>query len=109
MALEGNRTLTHYDILDGSLLLPKIKHMKTLGNYDIHPLSSFHLDIQQMHAAMEADEYLQLQKSSRTTTKTTPRELFDEEFKSGSEEVVYEEGEYESDGVQIMEDCGDED
>nr|GEU72607.1 hypothetical protein [Tanacetum cinerariifolium] len=44
---------------------------------------------------------------STTTTKTTPRELFDEEFESGSEEVVYE-GEYESDGVKIIEDCGDE-
>ncbi|GJY97131.1 hypothetical protein Tco_0514041, partial [Tanacetum coccineum] len=59
--------------------------------------------------ATEADEYLQPRQSYRTTTKTTPRELFDEEFESGSEEVVYEEGEYESDGVQIMEDCGDED
>ncbi|GJS00900.1 hypothetical protein Tco_0317408 [Tanacetum coccineum] len=58
--------------------------------------------------AMEADEYLQPRQSSRTTTKTTPRELFDEEFESGNEEVVYEEGEYESDGVKIIEDCGDE-
>ncbi|GJW67014.1 probable transcriptional regulatory protein [Tanacetum coccineum] len=38
-----------------------------------------------------------------------PKELFDEDFESGSEEAVYEEGEYESDGVQIIEDCGDED
>ncbi|GJY36907.1 hypothetical protein Tco_0422285 [Tanacetum coccineum] len=59
--------------------------------------------------AMEVDEYLQPQKSSRTTTKTTQRELFDEEFKSRSEEVVYEEGDYESDGVKIIEGCGDED
>ncbi|GKC81695.1 hypothetical protein Tco_1137412 [Tanacetum coccineum] len=51
--------------------------------------------------AMEADEYLQPRQSSRTTSKTTQRELFDEEFESGSEEVVYEEGEYESDGVKI--------
>ncbi|GJT28334.1 hypothetical protein Tco_0908609 [Tanacetum coccineum] len=58
--------------------------------------------------AMEADEYLQPQQSSRTTTKRTPRELFDEEFESGSEEVVYEEGEYELGGVKIIEDCGDE-
>ncbi|GJU68505.1 putative transcription factor/ chromatin remodeling BED-type(Zn) family protein [Tanacetum coccineum] len=54
--------------------------------------------------AMEADEYLQPQQSSRTTTKTTQRELFDEEFEFGSEEVVYEEGDYESDGVEIIED-----
>ncbi|GJX59601.1 tRNA dimethylallyltransferase 2 isoform X1 [Tanacetum coccineum] len=59
--------------------------------------------------AMEADEYLQPRQSSRTTTKTTQREPFDEEFKSGSEEVVYEEGDYESDGVKIIECCGDED
>ncbi|GKC53422.1 hypothetical protein Tco_1076167 [Tanacetum coccineum] len=59
--------------------------------------------------AMEADEYLQPRQSSRTTTKTTQRELFDEEFESGSEEVVYEEGDYESDGVKIIEGCGDED
>ncbi|GJT08451.1 pescadillo-like protein [Tanacetum coccineum] len=59
--------------------------------------------------AMEADEYLQPRQSSRTTTKTTQRELFDEEFESGSEEVVYEEGEYESDGAKIIEGCGDED
>ncbi|GJR08674.1 ribonuclease H-like domain-containing protein [Tanacetum coccineum] len=57
---------------------------------------------------MEVDEYLQPRQSSRTTTKTTPRELFDEEFESGNEEIVYEEGEYESDGVKIIEDCGDE-
>ncbi|GJU80581.1 ribonuclease H-like domain-containing protein [Tanacetum coccineum] len=36
--------------------------------------------------AMEADEYLQPRQSSRTTTKTTQRELFYEEFESGSEE-----------------------
>ncbi|GKA08426.1 hypothetical protein Tco_0687757, partial [Tanacetum coccineum] len=59
--------------------------------------------------AMEADEYLQPRQSSRTTTKTTQRELFDEEFESGSEEVVYEEGEYESDEVKIIEDRGDQD
>nr|GEV46214.1 ribonuclease H-like domain-containing protein [Tanacetum cinerariifolium] len=59
--------------------------------------------------AMEADEYPQPRQSSRTTTKTTQRELFDEEFKSGSEEVVYEEGDYESDGVKIIEGYGDED
>ncbi|GJY62427.1 hypothetical protein Tco_0463084 [Tanacetum coccineum] len=59
--------------------------------------------------AMEADEYLQPRQSSRTTTKTTQRELFDEEFEFGSEEVVYEEGDYESDGVEIIEGCGDED
>ncbi|GJW89834.1 pescadillo-like protein, partial [Tanacetum coccineum] len=59
--------------------------------------------------AMEADEYLQPRQSSRTTTKTTQRELFDEEFESGSEEVVYEEGEYESDGAKIIEGCGDKD
>nr|GEZ17048.1 tRNA dimethylallyltransferase 2 isoform X1 [Tanacetum cinerariifolium] len=53
--------------------------------------------------AMEADEYLQPRQSSRTTTKTTQRELFDEEFESGSEEVVYEEGDYESDGAKIIE------
>nr|GEV04299.1 hypothetical protein [Tanacetum cinerariifolium] len=41
--------------------------------------------------AMEADKYLQPRKSSRTTTKTTPREIFNEGFESGSEEVVYEE------------------
>ncbi|GKC69981.1 putative reverse transcriptase domain-containing protein [Tanacetum coccineum] len=59
--------------------------------------------------AMEADEYLQPRQSSRTTTKTTQRELFDEEFESKNEEVVYEEGEYESDGVKTIEDYGDED
>ncbi|GJS65228.1 hypothetical protein Tco_0679792 [Tanacetum coccineum] len=59
--------------------------------------------------AMEADEYLQPRQSSRTTTKTTQREHFDEEFEFGSEEVVYEEGDYESDGVEIIEGCGDED
>ena len=53
-------------------------------------------------AAMEADEYLQPRQSSRTATKTTPRELFDDDFESGSEEEIYEEGDYESDGVNIM-------
>jgi hypothetical protein len=53
--------------------------------------------------AMEADEYLQPRQSSRTATKTTPRELFDDDFESGSEEEIYEEGEYESDGVNIIE------
>ncbi|KAI3496702.1 hypothetical protein L1887_39080 [Cichorium endivia] len=35
------------------------------------------------------------------------RELLDEDFESGSEEEVYEDVEYESDGVRIMEECGD--
>nr|GEZ26411.1 hypothetical protein [Tanacetum cinerariifolium]GEZ32887.1 hypothetical protein [Tanacetum cinerariifolium] len=59
--------------------------------------------------AMEADEYLQPRQIFRTTTKTTQRELFYEEFESGSEEVVYKEGDYEPNGVKIIEDCGDED
>ncbi|GKB27619.1 UvrD-like helicase, ATP-binding domain, P-loop containing nucleoside triphosphate hydrolase [Tanacetum coccineum] len=52
--------------------------------------------------------HIQPQQSSRTTTKTTPRELFDEEFESRSEKVVYAEGEYESDGVKIIKYYGDE-
>lgn len=35
------------------------------------------------------------------------RELLDEDFESESEEEVLEEVEYESDGVQIIEHCGD--
>ncbi|KAI3740045.1 hypothetical protein L2E82_30462 [Cichorium intybus] len=35
------------------------------------------------------------------------RELLDEDFESGSEEEVYEDVEYESDGVSIMEECRD--
>ena len=35
------------------------------------------------------------------------RELLDEDFESESEEEVLEEVEYESDGVQIVEHCGD--
>nr|KAJ0205795.1 hypothetical protein LSAT_V11C500272860 [Lactuca sativa] len=35
------------------------------------------------------------------------RELLDEDFASGSEEEVFEEVDYESDGVQIMEECRD--
>ncbi|PWA96007.1 hypothetical protein CTI12_AA029710 [Artemisia annua] len=54
--------------------------------------------------AMETDEYPQPRQSSRTATQTAPRELFDDDFKSESEEEVYEEGEYESDGMNIMED-----
>ncbi|CAI9301632.1 unnamed protein product [Lactuca saligna] len=37
---------------------------------------------------------------------STTRELFDEDFESESEEQVFEEGEYESDGVQILEEVG---
>nr|KAJ0203449.1 hypothetical protein LSAT_V11C500279590 [Lactuca sativa] len=36
------------------------------------------------------------------------RELYDEDFESEYEEQVLEEGEYESDGVQIMEVCGED-
>ncbi|CAI9286676.1 unnamed protein product [Lactuca saligna] len=43
----------------------------------------------------------ELGQSSRT------RELLDEDFASGSEEEVFEEVDYESDGVHIMEECGD--
>jgi len=39
--------------------------------------------------------------SSRT------RQLVDEEFDSSNEEEVYAEAEYESDGVEIMDECGD--
>ena len=35
------------------------------------------------------------------------RELFNEAFESESEEQVLEEDEYESDGIQIMEVCGE--
>ncbi|CAI9286508.1 unnamed protein product [Lactuca saligna] len=37
---------------------------------------------------------------------STTRELFDEDFKPGNKEQVFEEGEYESDGVQILEEVG---
>ncbi|PWA93204.1 hypothetical protein CTI12_AA073670 [Artemisia annua] len=73
---------------------------------EVQPDSEAHWEA--VGEAIEADEYRQPRKSSRTATKTTRRELFDEDFESGSEEVVYEEGEYQSDGVQIREDCGDE-
>ncbi|CAI9279836.1 unnamed protein product [Lactuca saligna] len=43
----------------------------------------------------------ELGQSSRT------RELLDEDFASGGEEEVFEEVDYESDGVHIMEECGD--
>ena len=55
--------------------------------------------------AMEAHEILQPQQSSRTATNTTPRELFYEDFESGNKEVEYEEGEQESDRVQVRVDC----
>ncbi|CAH1446146.1 unnamed protein product [Lactuca virosa] len=38
---------------------------------------------------------------------STPRELFDEDFKSDNEEQMFEEDEYESDGVQIVEELED--
>ncbi|CAH1441852.1 unnamed protein product [Lactuca virosa] len=43
----------------------------------------------------------ELGQSSRT------RELLDEDFASGSEEEVFEEVDYELDGVHIMKECGD--
>ena len=74
---------------------------------EVQPDSDAHW--QAVGDAMEADEYLQPRQSSRTATKPTQRELFDDDFESGSEEeVVYEEGEYESDGDYIRENCGDE-
>ncbi|PWA91783.1 hypothetical protein CTI12_AA088310 [Artemisia annua] len=74
---------------------------------EVQPDSEAHW--QAVGDAMEADEYLQPRQSSRTATKPTQRQLFYDDFESGSEqEVVYEEGEYESDGDYIRENCRDE-
>ncbi|CAI9262388.1 unnamed protein product [Lactuca saligna] len=60
------------------------------------------VDPKTVDKALESD----VSQAPRESPKT--RELFDEDFKSESEEHVLEEGEYESDGVQIMEVCGED-
>ncbi|KAI3768319.1 hypothetical protein L2E82_18899 [Cichorium intybus] len=52
--------------------------------------------------ALRTDDNQAPRKSSRT------RELFDENFESEDEEQVFEECEYESDGVQILEEVGED-
>nr|KAJ0217699.1 hypothetical protein LSAT_V11C300109300 [Lactuca sativa] len=49
------------------------------------------------------DEALGTNDNQASCQNSTTRELFDEDFESESEERVFEEGEYESDGVQILE------
>lgn len=69
---------------------------------EVEPDSEAHWEA--VGEAMEADKYLQPRQTSRTAAQTAPRELFDDDFESGSEEEVYEEGEYESDGINIIQD-----
>ncbi|CAH1437378.1 unnamed protein product [Lactuca virosa] len=52
------------------------------------------------------DEALGTNDNQESRQNSTTRELFDEDFKSESEEQVFEEGEYESYGVQILEEVG---
>ncbi|CAH1417090.1 unnamed protein product [Lactuca virosa] len=54
------------------------------------------------------DEALETNVSQAPRESPKTRELFDEDFESESEEQVLEEDEYESDGVQIMEVCGED-
>ncbi|MFS8002643.1 hypothetical protein Hanom_Chr13g01204521 [Helianthus anomalus] len=55
--------------------------------------------------ATGVDEVLQARTSARTST----RELIDEEFESEPEEQLDEDVEYESDGVQIIDQYGEDD
>ncbi|CAI9284357.1 unnamed protein product [Lactuca saligna] len=59
-------------------------------------------DPETVNEALATDDSEAPQESSRM------RELSDEDFESESEEEVLEEDEYESDGVQIMEVCGED-
>ncbi|XP_023735705.1 uncharacterized protein LOC111883608 [Lactuca sativa] len=54
------------------------------------------------------DEALATDVSQAPRESPKTRDLFDEDFESKSEEQVLEEDEYESDGVQIMEVCGED-
>ncbi|CAI9263893.1 unnamed protein product [Lactuca saligna] len=54
------------------------------------------------------DETLETDVSQAPRESPKTSELFDEDFESESEDQVLEEYEYESDGVQIMEVCGED-
>ncbi|CAH1417111.1 unnamed protein product [Lactuca virosa] len=54
------------------------------------------------------DEALATDVSQAPRESPRMRELLDEDFESESKEKVLEEDEYESDGVQIMEVCGED-
>ncbi|XP_023770370.1 uncharacterized protein LOC111918993 [Lactuca sativa] len=57
---------------------------------------------------MEAiDEALGTNNNQVPHKSSTPRELFDEDFESDNEEQMFEEDEYESDGVKIVEELED--
>ncbi|CAH1413871.1 unnamed protein product [Lactuca virosa] len=59
-------------------------------------------------SVMEAiDEALGNNNNQVPCKSSTPRELFDEDFESDNEEQMFEEDEYESDGVQIVEELED--
>ncbi|CAH1426074.1 unnamed protein product [Lactuca virosa] len=59
-------------------------------------------------SVMEAiDETLGTNNNQVPRKSSTPRELFDEDFESDNEEQLFEEDEYESDGVQIVEELED--
>ncbi|CAI9269106.1 unnamed protein product [Lactuca saligna] len=52
------------------------------------------------------DEALGTNDNQAPRQNSTTRQLFDEDFESENVEQVFEEGEYESDGVQILEEVG---
>ncbi|CAI9274424.1 unnamed protein product [Lactuca saligna] len=59
-------------------------------------------------SVMEAiDEALGTNNNQVPRKSSTPRELFDEDFDSDNEEQMFEEDEYESDGVKIVEELED--
>ncbi|CAH1443704.1 unnamed protein product [Lactuca virosa] len=59
-------------------------------------------------SVMEAiDEALETNDNQVPRKSSTTRELYDEDFKSENEEQVFEEDEYESDGVKIVEELED--
>ncbi|CAI9265748.1 unnamed protein product [Lactuca saligna] len=59
-------------------------------------------------SVMEAiDEALGTNNNQVTRKSSTPRELFDEDFESDNEEQMFEEDEYELDGVKIVEELED--
>ncbi|KAL7612819.1 hypothetical protein Lser_V15G05718 [Lactuca serriola] len=95
-----------------SLFLP-LQHPLLLYNPSDAFSSSIPDDTADLYKVPDDTETAKFDEALATDVSQAPREspkmreLFNEDFESESEEQVLEEDEYESDGVQIMEVCGE--